>query len=136
VGGDHALFTRHIHRLLMDQQALLPCCWKHFRILFFLIRCISVEVGYFVTGEPFSFFLSLLPKKYSVVLFDFGISISVLILLIYIFYFWPFYKSFICFLLNASIHICHVYFFFNFILIFLIFFSFVEVIFHFNLTLQ
>jgi len=55
------------------------------------------------------FFLlfSLLPKKYMLVLFFFGVSISVLIILIYNF-FWSFYKNFIFSQFSTLIAICHI----------------------------
>jgi hypothetical protein len=45
------------------------------------------------------------------VFFVFNILISVFIFLIFNFYFWPFYKTFICFQFHHSILICHILFF-------------------------
>jgi ABC-type multidrug transport system permease subunit len=84
----------------------LPSCqWKRQHVILLLVQRVLV----FVTSDSFSFFflLSLLPKRYMLVLFVFGISISVLIILIYNF-FWSFYKNFICSQFSTLITICHI----------------------------
>jgi hypothetical protein len=87
------------------------------------------------------FFLlfSLLPKKYMLVLFFFGVSISVLIILIYNF-FWSFYKNFIFSQFSTLIAICHILSFpiQSLFLWFLIWFldPFVKILIAFNFILQ
>jgi len=87
----------------------------------------------------FFLFFSLLPKKYMLVLFFFGVSISVLIILIYNF-FWSFYKNFICSQFSTLITICHILSFSiqSLFLWFLIWFldPFIKILIAFNFILQ
>jgi hypothetical protein len=91
--------------LLALKNALLPCCWKHFHLLFFCTACIS-------SGSPvchewtfllvFPSFLSLSSQKnYSLILLVISISSLILILLIFLLLSWLF---------------CRILLFFNFII--------------------
>jgi hypothetical protein len=80
----------------------LPSCqWKRQHVILLLVQRVLV----FVTSDSFSFFFlfSLLPKRYMLVLFVFGISISVLIILIYNVFLGPFIK--ILFVLNLVLQL-------------------------------
>ena len=86
--------------------------WKHSHFLFFLMR--RVTTRRFVVSGLFFFFSLTFPKYDRLTLFVFDILILVLIVLISNGYFWPFYKSFVCFQFSHSILIWHIYIFFQF----------------------
>lgn len=110
-------------RCLSTTKSYLPSCrWECCCVFFYLERYVLAIGGCFITNKSFVFFLfSLIPENDSLVLFFYDISTLILILLIWKFSSWPSCKSFICFQFHHSIPLWYIYFFFNFILILLLF---------------
>jgi hypothetical protein len=114
-------FGRHVQYLHVVKTTLLLCRWMHCRVLFLMLKCVSVAIKRFIVGELF-FLFSLLffsPPAYK-------LHIGLLYFLYFYFYFfcviyyflpWYFCKSFISFKFNHLISISH-------ILLFLIWFLF------------